>query len=93
MVHYKLVLQDLTATINSHLFDALWWTWNRVIKAIVLVDDFPEFSKRAVLLQRVGAFSMEIFVHGWVSHCPIGKVHLFGKVLEWPYLGAKEKSI
>lgn len=63
-----------------------------VLKGVVLVDGLPEFSKCAVLLQRVGPFGLEILVHGRVPDRPVNKVHLLGQVLERPIVRVKLAS-
>lgn len=74
----------MNTKINTYLLDSLYWAGDRVLKAIVLVDGLPEFSERVVLLQRVGAFGLEILVHGGLSHGPINHIRLSGQVLERP---------
>lgn len=53
---------DLTISFtgSSDLLDSLRWAGNRVFQAVVLVNGLPEFSIRVVLLQRVGAFGLEV---------------------------------
>lgn len=69
---------------NAHLLDAFFRAGHRVVQAVVLVDDLPQLGEGVVLLQRVGAFGLEILEHGRFSHRPVNHVRLPGEILEGP---------
>lgn len=69
---------------NSHLLDPFFRAGHRVVQAVVLVDDLPQLGEGVVLLQRVGAFSLEILEHGRIPHRPVNHIRLSGEILEGP---------
>lgn len=69
---------------SSHLLDPFFRAGHRVVQAVVLVDDLPQLGEGVVLLQRVGAFGLEILEHGRFPHRPVNHVRLSGEVLEGP---------
>lgn len=68
----------------THLFDPVFGAGHRVVQAVVLVDDLPQLGEGVVLLQRVGAFGLEILEHGRFSHRPVHHVRLSGEIPEGP---------
>lgn len=70
--------------INSYLLDAFLRAGHRVLEAVVLVDHLPKFGEGVVLLQRVGAFGLEVLEHGRLSHRPVNHIRLPGQILERP---------
>lgn len=81
---YKIVKLVILIINNSYLLDPFLRAGHRVLEAVVLVDDLPKFSEGVVLLQRVGAFGLEVLEHGRLSHRPISHIRLPGQILERP---------
>lgn len=80
----KLGLVDRFWKVNAHLLDPVFRAGHRVVQSVVLVDDLPQLGEGVVLLQRVGAFGLEILEHGRLSHRPVHHVRLSGEILEGP---------
>lgn len=68
----------------TYLPDTFRRTGHTVVSTSVLADGPPEFSKRAVLFQGVGALGSEVLVHSRIPDGAIRHVNLFGEVLECP---------
>lgn len=68
----------------TYLPDAFRRTGHTVVSPSILADGPPELSKRAVLLQRVGALGSEVLVHSRIPDSAVGHLHLLRQVLERP---------
>lgn len=68
----------------AYLPDAFRRTGHTVVGPSVLADGPPEFSKRAVLFQGVGALGSEVLIHSRVPDGAVRHINLFGEVLKCP---------
>lgn len=74
----------------AHLLDPVFRAGHGVVQAVVLVDDLPQLGEGVVLLQRVGAFGLEILEHGRLPHRPVDHVRLPGEILEGPAVADRD---
>lgn len=68
----------------TYLPDAFRRTGHTVVSPSILADGPPEFSKCAVLFQRVGALGSEVLIHSRIPDSAVRHIDLLGEVLECP---------